>query len=150
MKSFSGRGNQHRRSSLAQPQTLAAKPDRSSAGTRGTCGTKRTLQFGTKVFRGTRDTRNVITNVGYDWRTGLEGKHSIERRYAINFRGSNVQAQRDIVESAGANRPDAVLDRMEDRQKTMPAGGVAVENSARVADWPCNVLPLAALPTRSE
>ena len=51
--------------------------------------------------------------MGYDLRTGLEGKHSIERRHAMNFRGSNVQPQRDIVESAGANPADAVLDRME-------------------------------------
>ena len=135
MRFFPGRGDQCCGSALAQTQTLAAKPDRASAGARGTCGTKRAFQFGTKFVRATRDTRNVITDVGYDRRTGLERKHSIERRHAMNFRGSNVQPQRDIVESAGADPADAVLDRVEHGQKTMPpARGVAVERRARVGD----------------
>ena len=87
--------------------------DGASAGARGTRGTKRALQFGTKCVRATCDTRNVITDMGHDPRTGLERKQSIERRHAMNFSGGNVQPQRDIVESAGANPADAVLDRME-------------------------------------
>ncbi len=82
--------------------------------------TKRAFQFGTKFVRAARDTRNVIADVGYDRRTRLEGKHSIERRHAINFRGGNVQAQRDIVECAGADPADAILDGMEHGQKAMP------------------------------
>jgi hypothetical protein len=69
----------------------------------------------------------------------------------MNFRGSNVQPQRYIVESAGANPADAVLDRMEDGEKTMPAARSGVKSSARVSDWrfadrPVNAQPLAALP----
>jgi hypothetical protein len=113
MRFFSCRGDQGRGSALAQTETLAAQPDGASSGTRGACGAKLTFQFGTNFIRAARDTANVITDVGYDLRTRLERKHSIERDHSMNFGGSNVQPQRDIVESAGANPADVVLDGME-------------------------------------
>jgi hypothetical protein len=60
----------------------------------------------------------------------------------MNVRGSNVQSQREIVESAWANPADAVLNRMEYGQKAMPpAMDIAVASCARVCG-----LPLATLP----
>ena len=147
LRLFPGRGDQRCGSALAQTETLASKPDGASAGARRTCRTERALQFGTKSFRATREARNVITDVGYDLGTGLERKHSIERRHTVNFRGSNVQPQRHVVESARADPADAVLDGMEDGQKAMPlATDVDVESRTRVADWPLAALPQVHLP----
>jgi hypothetical protein len=87
-------------------------------------------------------TGNVITDMEYHLRTGPKRKHSIERRHTMNFRGRNVQTQSDIVESAGANPADAVLDRMEDGQKTISlAMGITVESRARVASLSLSALP---------
>src|SRR5580698_4503429 len=63
---------------LAQTQTLAAKPDSASAEASGTRGAKQTFQFCTKFVRTTCDTRDVITDTGHDRRTGLKRKHLIE------------------------------------------------------------------------
>ena len=87
---FPGRADQRCGSTLAQAQALAAQPDRVSAEQGEAGGTKRAFQFGTKFLRAARDTRNVITHVGYDRRTRLEGEHSIERRHAMNFGGRYV------------------------------------------------------------
>jgi hypothetical protein len=60
----------------------------------------------------------------------------------MNFRGGNVQAQRDIVDSAGANPADTVLDGMEHRQQTVPLSkGVTVRSRARLAGLPVATLP---------
>ena len=60
----------------------------------------------------------------------------------MNFSGSHVEPQRDIVESAGADPADAVLHGMQHRQKTMAlAMVVSVESRARVGG-----MPLASLP----
>jgi hypothetical protein len=115
MRFFSCRADQCCGSALTQTQALATKPNRTSPGARRSCGTERAFQFSTKVVRATCDTRNVITNLGYDRRTGLEGKHSIERCHAMNFRGGNVQPQRNVIDSAGADPADALPDRMEHR-----------------------------------
>jgi hypothetical protein len=83
--------------------------------------------------------------VGYDLRAGFEREHSIEGRNAMNFSRSNVQTQRDVVQGAGADPADAVLDRMERGEKTMSlATAVVVESCPRIRG-----LPLAALPARS-
>jgi len=60
----------------------------------------------------------------------------------MNFSGSHVEPQRDIVESAGADPADAILDGVECREETMAlAMTVAVISCARVRS-----VPLAALP----
>ncbi len=136
-ESLAGRTDQCRGSALAQTQTRAAKPGGASARARGTCGTKHTFQFGTKPFRAACDASNVVTDVGYNRGTGRERKHSIERRHTMNFRGGNVQAQRDIVDSAGTNPANAVLDRMQQGQKAMPlskAFGVGNRAASRRMD----------------
>jgi hypothetical protein len=126
---LAGRTEQRRGSALAQTQTLAAKPGGASFGASGSCGAKLAPQFGAKCIRATGDAGNVITDVGDDWGAGLERKHPIKRRHAVNFGGGNVQSQGDIVESAGADPADAVLHRMQHGQKTMaPAMVVAVES----------------------
>ena len=99
-----------RRSALAQTQTLAAKPGGASFDASETCGAELDFQFGTEFIRATGEAGNIIADVGDHRRPGLERKHSIKRCHSMNFGGGNVQPQRDIVESAGADPADAVLD----------------------------------------
>ena len=65
----------------------------------------------------------------------------------MNLGGGNVQPQRDVVEGAGADPADAALNRMEDRQKTMPPASAIVESNARVTDSPFDAWPVSVLPT---
>lgn len=62
----------------------------------------------------------------------------------MDFRGSNVQPQRDVVESARTNPADAVLDHMQNREEAMPrAMTIPVVSGTRVRG-----LSLATLPAR--
>jgi hypothetical protein len=60
----------------------------------------------------------------------------------VNFSGSYVQPQRDVVESAVTDPPDAFLDRMQYGEKTMSLTViVAVERCTRIRGSPLATLP---------
>ena len=100
------------------------------------------LEFGAKSIRAAGEARNVITNMSDHRRTRLERKHSVKRGYTVNLGGREIHSHRNIVESAGADPADTVLQRMQHGQKAMSRNSLVVlKGGARVRG-----LPLAALP----
>ena len=60
----------------------------------------------------------------------------------MNFSGSHVEPQRDIVESAGADPADAILNGMERGEKAMAfAAAVVVDGYTRVGGFALAALP---------
>ena len=62
---------------------------------------------------------NIIANVQRNGRARLQPKQIIKRRHRMNFRGSNIQPHRGVVQSARAQPPFAILQRVQDRQQQM-------------------------------
>src|SRR5271155_3825869 len=121
MRFSSGGADQCRGSTLAQAQALAAKPGSASISASRTYWAERTFQFSAKFIRATREACDIVTDMRDDRRTRLERKHSIERRHAMNLGGRNVQLLSDVIDSASANPADAILHRVQHRQKKMTA-----------------------------
>ena len=87
---------------------------------------------------------DVVTYVKHSRRARLEREHSVKRSDSVHFRGSDVHAQRDVIESAGADPADMTLNGVKNWQQPMPGNmTIAIEGNASVRDG-----ALRALPTR--
>src|SRR5271155_3024976 len=128
-----GRAEQHRWSAFAEAQALAAQPNGAAARAGGARRTESAFEFSAKFLRTLRHAGNVIANVRDNFWARLERKHPIERRYAVNFGGRNVQTQRNIVQRAWADPTNAILYGVQHGKQAMsPAVRVAVVRRARI------------------
>jgi hypothetical protein len=73
-------------------------------------------------LRATDPARDVVTDVRDERRARCGREHGVERRDAIGLGRRNVEPAADVVEGAGADPTDALLDGMQGwkQQMTLP------------------------------
>ncbi len=139
-----GHGKQGRRSPIALAEAWAPQPGRRLSLNDGVLGAETLFERRDQLVRAVTATGQVVADVHDPRRPPLEREQRVERRDAVRVGRRHGETLADVVERAGAEPADMLVNRLQDGEQEVAPGSRAVatvRNLALVVDLPHTAFP---------